>query len=175
MVKNIIGAVLILCLSPVGFASVQNDLQNYLTHFDTVNSKKEAGLFKQYARNYGLVIFYEANQKASQDMVNILNAFHSFYGFSVVGIAVNSSYLKSLPTNRLDEGQALHFGVVKTPSIFVVNPKTAKEVLVQIGSASEVQFRVNLQRALEKIHYSDEVTEIKKASPLTKIIGDQKR
>lgn len=175
MVRKIIAILFFISLSPISYASVQSDLMTYLERYDTSFSKQETNQFKQYAKDYGLVIFYEANQKASQDMADILETYHESYGFVVIGIAVNSAFINSLLINRLDQGQALHFGIIKTPTIVMVNPKTAKEVIVQTGGSSETQFRENLNKAFEKMHFTDEVKKIKQASPFIKPTRDHEK
>lgn len=109
----------------------------------SIQEQKEA-LISGLAKENGLFFFYEGENLASKVFAEVVKEFSKKYGWNVLAISVDGTYLKEFAESKLDNGISEKFGITVFPALVLINPKEEFIAPVSFGLTSLDKIEQNL-------------------------------
>ena len=93
---------------------------------------------QQFAKSYGLFLFYRGTCPHCQHFAPILKMFSDHYGFQLEPVTLDGIVLPEFPNSLPDNGQAQRLNVTEVPMLFAVNPATRQVVSLGAGDRAMI-------------------------------------
>jgi len=91
------------------------------------------------SQRYGLFFFYSSKCAYCKSFAPIVKSFSEKYGWEVLAISLDGSFLPEFPESRVDNGTAKSLGVQFVPTLLAVDPKSAKVIPLSNGMSTHDQ------------------------------------
>lgn len=111
------------------------------------NQQVNQTLINMVNEGWGILFFFKSDCSFCHQQLPILTMVRQKYGFQVTPVSVDGGLIDGLEgfaNPLLDRGQAQSFGINKTPSLMLANPKTGQTLLLSQG----LQTFIELERRL---------------------------
>jgi conjugal transfer pilus assembly protein TraF len=105
-------------------------------------------------QQYGLLFFYEGRSPYSEKQSYVLKDFAARYHFNYIPVSVDGVVLPTLPSSRVDKGQAQKLKIHTFPAMVLVEPKTGKSMPVAHGFVTQDYLTENFEVIAKELERS---------------------
>lgn len=98
--------------------------------------ENRARSIRALADTHGLFFFFRSDCVYCQQFAPILKQFELMYGITIIGVSLDGIGIPGFTDFEIDNGAAEALGVVGTPSLFAVEPRTGKSFAITHGMMS---------------------------------------
>jgi len=105
---------------------------------------------RSLSKTHGLFFFYSSQCAYCKQFSPIVKSFSSKYGWEVLPISLDGTFLPEFPSSRRDNGTAKALGVQSLPTLLAIEPKSGKVIPLSYGMSTHDQIEDRIRVLLMK-------------------------